>query len=139
MTTARSLTRFHAKTCVTTLDVSACRAPVEVFRTLAAEGAMLMESAAHGSPGGTRSLVIPAGVVRLTAHGREVELAALSAQGARVVPALHDLPRIADDGIGPPSLPDHEFPRTRGASPTSTSFSRSIASCTTTWSVAFTS
>lgn len=99
--------RFSAKTRVTTLDTSACRPPLAVYRELAGPGAVLMESAAQGSPGGTRSLVIPAGVVRLTVRGNDVRFDGLSLQAARLLPSLREqLPII--EGATDPSLPDHE-------------------------------
>ena len=112
--------RFSARTRISTLDASACLSPLAVFQHLAARGAaegsartartggsVLMESAAQGSPGGTRSLVVPAGVVRLIARGRDVSFDALSPQGARLLPALGGLSRFPS-GVGAPSLPDDE-------------------------------
>ena len=98
--------RFSARTRISTLTASACRSPLAVFQDLAARaaaegsrtartgGSVLMESAAQGSPGGTRSLVVPAGVVRLIARGRDVSFDALSPQGARLLPALGGLSRF---------------------------------------------
>ena len=106
--------RFSARTRISTLNASACRSPLAVFQDLTARaaaegsrGSVLMESAAQGSPGGTRSLVVPAGVVRLIARGRDVSFDALSPQGARLLPALGGLSRFPR-GVGAPSLPDDE-------------------------------
>ena len=112
--------RFSARTRISTLTASACRSPLAVFQDLAARaaaegsartartgGSVLMESAAQGSPGGTRSLIVPAGVVRLIARGRDVSFDALSPQGARLLPALGGLSRFPS-GVGAPSLPDDE-------------------------------
>ena len=111
-------TRFSARTRISTLNASACRSPLAVFQDLAgraaAEGSartscssVLMESVAQGSPGGTRSLVVPSGVVRLIARGRDVSFDALSPQGARLLPALGAYSRFPH-GAGAPSLPDDE-------------------------------
>lgn len=111
-------TRFLARTRISTLNASACRSPLAVFQDLAARAAaegsartscssVLMESVAQGSPGGTRSLVVPRGVVRLIARGRDVSFDALSPQGARLLPALGAHSRFPH-GAGAPSLPDDE-------------------------------
>ena len=98
--------RFTAKTRVTTLDAGVCRPPLDVFRELSGPGAVLMESAAQGSPGGTRSLVVPGGVVRLTVRGDDVRFEALTEAGARLLPALSPPSRIATVDRLP--LADHE-------------------------------
>lgn len=83
--------RLSARTCVTTLPSARCRPPLSFFESLAAEGtkgAVLMESAATGAPVGTRSLVVPEGVVRLVVRGGEASFTALSARGEPLLDTL---------------------------------------------------
>ena len=89
--------RFTAKTRVTTLDAGVCREPLAVFRSLSGPGAVLMESAAQGSPGGTRSLVIPSGELRLMTRGSAVRFEPLTSRGASLVPALEGMPAVVAD------------------------------------------
>ena len=102
---------MKARTRVSVLDDADCRAPLDLFQKLRArpgvEGAVLMESAATGSPGGTRSLVVPEAVVRLTVRGGEARFRPLSPRAKRLMCELGDVRRLPT-GAGDPSLPDHE-------------------------------
>ena len=102
---------FTAKTHVSTLDAGACCSPLSAYEALSARsgggGAVLMESAAKGSRDGTRSLVVPEGVVRLTVRDGRATYRALSPRGARLLPALSTVERVPG-GAGEPSVPDRE-------------------------------
>lgn len=96
---------------MSTLDAERCRLPIAVFRDLSQQersgGSVLMESVAQGSRGGTRSLVVPGGVVRLLARSGSVRLEALCARGERLVHALGELTEYPR-GASSPSLSDDE-------------------------------
>ena len=84
--------KLSAKTRVSVLPGDECRSPLDFFGRLGGSedvhGAVLMESAARGEAGGTRSLVVPGGVVRLELRGKEAVYRALSASAGPVLTAL---------------------------------------------------
>ena len=103
--------RFCARAVVSVLDASTCRSPLAAYRELSsrpsARGSVLMESAATGSPGGTRSLVVPAGVVRLTLRRGEATFEALSPEAKRLLPGLSHIQNLPT-GPGKPDVADSE-------------------------------
>jgi anthranilate synthase component 1 len=87
--------RFAARTRTSILSADRSRSPLSLFRDLSlrpeSRGAVLMESAARGEKSGTRSLVVPAGVVRLEVRGNEARFSSLSPEGRLVVEAMREV------------------------------------------------
>ncbi len=107
--TTKGIIRARAR--ATVLNMQDCCTPLDAFQKLSArsdaEGAMLMESAAQGSPGGKRSLLIPYGVVRLIVRGRDVQFYPLSEDGVDIISKLdrqHRYKTVPEE----PSAPDLE-------------------------------
>ena len=103
--------RFRARAVVSVLGASTCRSSLAAYRELSsrpsAKGSVLMESAATGSPGGTRSLVVPAGAVRLTLCRGEAVFDALSPEAKRLLPGLSHIKHLPT-GPGKPDDDDAE-------------------------------
>jgi anthranilate synthase component I len=87
--------RFIARTRVDRLSAERCQPPLELFEALtrrpSARSAVLMESAAFGEKAGTRSLVVPSGVVRLEVRGDEALYRALAPEARPLLEALSGL------------------------------------------------
>ena len=75
---------------VSVLALAECRSPQAFFAKVraAARGAVLMESADQSARSGIKSLVIPAGLVRLTLRGERGVYRALSVRSGRLLDAL---------------------------------------------------
>ncbi len=88
--------RFVARTRVERLGADRCRPPLDLFadlvRRTSTNGAVLMESAAQGEKAGTRSLVVPSGVVRLEVRGGQAIYRALTPGALPLLEALSELP-----------------------------------------------
>jgi anthranilate synthase component 1 len=86
--------KLTAKTRVSVLPATDCRSPLDFFSRVGGRsdvrGAVLMESAAQGEPGGTRSLVVPGAVVRLEVRGSDATYQPLSNSATPVLSALAD-------------------------------------------------
>lgn len=122
MDVSRLRARFVARTRVDLLPAELCRPPLELFEELTvqagAKGAVLMESAARGEKAGTRSLVVPSGVVRLEVRGGQAIYRGLSAEARPLLEALGNLPGAQSApgvvrarfpvGASDPSLTDDE-------------------------------
>ncbi|MGH9324724.1 MAG: anthranilate synthase component I family protein [Vicinamibacteria bacterium] len=101
--------RFTARARVSALPADRCRPPLSLFEELSrrpgTRGASLMESAAKGKKAGTRSLVVPEGVVRLQVRGEEASYRALQPGARPLLEALADFRAVeARD----PGLTDEE-------------------------------
>lgn len=88
--------RFVARTRIDRLPAERCRPPLELFEELrvkaGTKGAVLMESAARGEKAGTRSLVVPTGVVRLELRGGQAIYRGLAPEARPLLEALGRLP-----------------------------------------------
>ena len=80
--------RFEARARVSLLSANRCRSPLDFYARIGSAGAVLMESAAQGSPGGVRSLVVPEGLVRLEVRGTSAIFRGLSERAAPLLEAL---------------------------------------------------
>lgn len=87
--------RFVARTRVDRLPADRCRPPLDLFdgllRTTSARGAVLMESAAKGEKAGTRSLVVPSGLVRLEVRGEHAVYRGLAPEARPLLEVLANL------------------------------------------------
>jgi anthranilate synthase component 1 len=110
---------FAARTRVSVLSADRCRSPVDLFEELSRRrGACLMESAARGETAGTRSLVVPEGVIRLQVRGDEARYRALLPRARPLLAALsrpgagrlsEDLLRLRFPAEPPdPAIPEDE-------------------------------
>ncbi|HSF15858.1 MAG TPA: chorismate-binding protein [Vicinamibacteria bacterium] len=110
------MVRISAKSRVSALPAARARGPLEFFREVRGDGGALMESAAFGSPGGTRSLVVPEGAIRLELRGAEATYRGLSPMAEFLLDALGDghareggvLRMTFPTGPGSPASPDEE-------------------------------
>jgi anthranilate synthase component 1 len=115
---------FRARPRVSALPLDRCRSPVDLYESLSSARICLMESAAKGEKAGTRSLVLPEGMIRLQVRGQKARYRALrpSARPLLMALARPGSVLVSEDclqiecprGAADPSLTDDE--RLRSAS-----------------------